>query len=138
MKKIHLVVLFCLLLAGCTTYEKLPAQRQADLVTITTLPGFPELPRKEIRGADQIAALVSFVNSLPNRWNVPWAGPPVGQVNFEFYSHGKFVGNFYVGPNFFGRDAGNFWSQSTDRTKIVELGKIVELDLLTYIDAKKP
>jgi len=126
------------LVAGCTHNEKLPPQQPADLVKISTLAGFPELPLKEIREKEQIEKLVSFVNALPNRWNVPWYGPPVGQVNFEFYADKKFVGNFYVGTFFFGRDRGNFWSQNANKAQIEELSKIVGLDIWAYLNEKKP
>ena len=133
--------LLCLglgLVAGCTNYTKLQPQQSADLVKISTIAGFPELPRKEIGEKEQVAKLVSFVNSLPNRWNVPWYSPPVGQINFEFYADKKMVGRFYVGTFFFGRDGGNFWSQNANRTQIEELSKIVGLDIWAYLNGEKP
>src|SRR5690348_13493180 len=59
----------------------------------------------DIVDKERVEKIVSFVNSLPQNWSVPWYGPPVGQVYFDFYQSGTNVGNFYVGPNFFGRDA---------------------------------
>jgi len=138
MRKYCLVLASCLLLAGCGNHEKLPAQAPADLIKITTAAGFPKLPRREIREKDRIAALVAFVNSLPNKWSVPWYGAPIGRVYFEFISANNMVGNFYVGPNFVGRDSGKSYSQGTDRETIEELGKIVDMDLWEYVSASGP
>lgn len=134
MRRTCFALIFCLLLQGCDTHRKLPAQGPADVVRITTLAGFPRLPRREMRERDRIAALVSFVNSLPNRWSIPWYGPPVGRVYFEFVSGKKVAGNFYVGPDFFGRDADKHYSQGASREKIEELGRIVEVDLWAYVN----
>jgi hypothetical protein len=135
MKKLSLALLVCLSVAGCATYKTLPAQGPADFVEITTLGGRPKLAKKEIREKERIEALVAFVNALPNKWGVPWYGPPVGAVSFTFYSDGKFCGHFHVGPVFFGRE--NFSSQATSQKKIEELGGIVDIDLWGYITAKK-
>jgi len=134
MRRACLALALCFLVEGCGTHRKLPEQGAADVVKITTLAGFPKLPRKEIRDKARIAALVSFVNSLPNRWGVPWYGPSVGRVYFEFISGKKYSGNFYVGTDFFGRDADRHYSQDASRERIEALGKIVELDLWTYVN----
>jgi len=134
MRRACLALVLCLLLEGCGTHRKLPEQGAADVVKITTLAGFPRLPRKEIRDKARIAALVSFVNSLPNKWGIPWYGPSVGRVYFEFISGKKSAGNFYVGADFFGRDADKHYSQDASRERIEALGKIVELDLWAYVN----
>jgi hypothetical protein len=132
-----MLVLF-LLLAGCGRHEALPVQGPADIVKITTMAGFPRLPRRDIRDKERIAALASFINSLPEKWGIPWYGAPVGRVYFEFISKGKDVGNFYLGPNFVGRVEGKSYSQTATRGQIEELGKIVELDLWAYLNDKVP
>jgi hypothetical protein len=137
MRKAGLTLTAFLLLAGCGRHEVLPVQVAPDLVKITTMAGFPRLPRRDLREKEQIAALVSFVNSLPDKWGIPWYGAPVGRVYFEFITKGKIIGNFYVGPNFFGRVAGKSYSQGATRGQIEELGKIVELDLWGYLSGDK-
>ncbi|HMD62273.1 MAG TPA: hypothetical protein VKG78_12625 [Opitutaceae bacterium] len=136
MKNGAATLLFCLLLAGCGPHEKVPAQKSADLVKITTMAGYPMLARREIREKEKIDALVSFVNSLPGNWGIPWYGPPVGRVYFEFYSAKRSAGNFYVGPDFFGRDADRHYSEDASRGRIEELGKIVDIDLWAYVNGQ--
>jgi len=138
MKGLCLTPMLCLLLAGCGAREKLPAQQPADFVRITTLAGFPELPRREIREKERVAALVAFVNSLPSKWSIPWYGPPVGRVYFEFVSARRTAGNFYVGPDFFGRDTDRHYSQDASREKIQELGKIAGVDIWGYVNGRSP
>jgi hypothetical protein len=122
--------------AGCAKHEKLPAQDGADVVTISTLAGAPALPVRVIRDKAQVTALVSFVNSLPDKWSIPWYGASVGQVYFEFISGGKSVGTFCVGQEFFGRVAGKAYSQGASRGRIEDLGKVVGLDLWSYLRMK--
>jgi hypothetical protein len=138
MRKTCFTFMLSFLLAGCGTHEKLPAQKPADFVRITTLAGFPELPRREIREKERVAALVAFVNSLPKRWSIPWYGPPVGRVYFEFVSAKRSAGNFYVGADFFGRDTDRHYSQDASRERIVELGKIVGVDIWGYVNGRGP
>jgi hypothetical protein len=133
-----LILVLSLLLAGCGARGKLPAQPPADYVRITTLAGFPGLPRRDIREKERVAALVAFVNSLPGKWSVPWYGPPVGRVYFEFFSARRIEGNFYVGPDFFGRDTDKHYSQAASPEKIQELGKITGVDLWGYVNGRSP
>ncbi len=137
MRKSGLTLMVFVLLAGCGRHEVLPEQAAPDLVKITTMAGFPKLPRRDMREKEQIAALVAFVNSLPDKWAIPWYGAPIGRVYFEFITRGKIIGNFYVGPNFFGRVAGKSYSQGASRGQIEDLGKLVELDLWGYLSGDK-
>jgi hypothetical protein len=129
-------------LLGCMQYHKnesLNPQVPADLVKITNNRNDPI---KEIKDKESVEKLISFINSLPPKWEVPWYGPPVGKIYFNLHSEGKLTGNFYVGPNFFGRDASyghdayNFFSQSATKAQIDQLGKIVGLDLWTNVSEK--
>jgi hypothetical protein len=138
MRKGCITLAACLLLTGCGSGEKLPLQAPADLVKITTLAGTPKLARKEIREKEKVAALVAYVNSLPDRWNIPWYGAPVGRVYFEFISGGKSTGNFFVGPNFVGRESGKAYSQGAGKSRIQEVGKIVGIDLWGYMTSAVP
>lgn len=128
----------CLFFSSCGTGEKLPLQAPADLIKIVTMAGAPRLAMREIREKEKIAALVSYVNALPNRWSIPWYGTPIGRVYFQFISSGKSIGNFFVGPNFVGREAGKAYSQGAERGTIDEVGKIVGVDLWNYVTASAP
>jgi len=96
------------------------------------------LPVGDITNRDTVLMLVSFVNSLPQSWSIPWYGPPGGRVYFYFYSGDTNVGNFYVGPNFFGRDvyyregSVRFYSQAATEAQIRDLASIVGFDLWKY------
>jgi hypothetical protein len=91
-----------------------------------------------ITNADRIEKLTAFINSLPQNWNIPWYGPPGGQIYFDFYRGETNVGNFYVGPNFFGRDIYyrngdiNFYSQSATEAQIRQVTEIVGFDVWKY------
>ncbi len=138
MRKGCLVLSGCLLLSACGSGEKLPLQAPADLVKITTLAGTPGLQLKEIRDKEKVAALIAYVNSLPDRWSVPWYGASVGRVYFEFISGGKSIGNFFIGPNFIGRESGKTYSQGAEKSRIQEVGKIVGIDLWGYMTLAVP
>src|ERR1700685_2056958 len=138
MRKGCLALAGCLLLSACGSGEKLPRQAPADLVKITTLAGIPKLQLKEIRDKEKVAGLIAYVNSLPDRWGIPWYGAPVGRVYFEFISGGKSIGNFFVGPNFIGRESGKTYSQGAEKSRIQEVGKIVGIDLWAYMTSAVP
>ena len=87
-------------------------------------------PSLQITEISTIEELRSFINSYPAGWGVPFTGPPVGQLYFDFYSQDTFIGNFYVGPQFFGRDHGNFFSRSATDDEIAKLNSIVGFAVL--------
>jgi hypothetical protein len=136
MRRGWLTLMTVLLLAGCRSGEKLPAQQPADHVKITTLAGLPRLQQREINDKERIAALVAFVNSLPDGWGVPWYGPRVGKVYFEFEKGHRGIGRFFVGPDFFGRDVGKPYTQSAGRKAIEEVGRIADVDLWAYVNSE--
>jgi hypothetical protein len=125
-----------LLLAGCRRGEQLPAQISADHVKISTLAGLPRLQQREIKDKERIAALVAFVNSMPDGWGIPWYGARVGKVYFEFENNHRSIGRFFVGQDFFGRDVGKPYTQGASRKEIEELGRIVDVDLWAYVNAE--
>ncbi len=90
---------------------------------------------REIRDRAKVRRMVRFINALPQQWGAPWSGPPVGKVHFEFYNGKKFVSNFEVGPSFFGRNFGDFYSEAAIKAQIDELGSIVGCDLWSYLQA---
>lgn len=118
----------------------LAAQPSADLMKLRgSSRGTP--PLAEIREPARIAAITAFINRLPDKWSVPWYGAPVGQIYFEFFKDGKFVGNFYIGPGFFGRDRGGFYSQRARPPQLAELSALVGFDVSPYVTrppARKP
>lgn len=127
------------LLGGCSLFgnRSLPPLPASDVVTVKQEYG-SALPTTKLTDPTTVGRLLAFVNALPPRWDVPWYGPPVGKVYFDFYQDGKKVGNFHVGPNFFGRDGGNFWSESASKKQMDELSAIVGFDVWAYIHEKKP
>jgi len=138
MKKILLTVCTALLVS-CSVYvraETLKPQVEADQVKLKKTYG-SALPVEAIEEKAKVLRLIAFVNSLPQKWHVPWSGPPVGKVYFEFYRDGRAVGNFYAGPDFFGRDGSDFWSQKASKKQMETLGEIVGFDLWVYIHEKR-
>jgi hypothetical protein len=119
-------------MAGCTRATTLPPLPTSDEVLVQR--NSTELgPLK----TDRIGPLVEFVNRRLTGWAAPWYGAPVGQVYFTFRSAGRVVGNFYLGPWFFGRDYGDFLSQSASRAEVEELGRIVNLPLVAYVESAR-
>jgi len=136
MKRIVLILSFFVLF-GCSEKQpqSLPLQELADLIRVEQT--HPNNELLIIRDKEKIEAIVGFINTKQGGWTVPWYGPPVGQVYLELYKNEKFIGNFYVGPYFFGRDIGNFWSQSTNKEEIQELGSMLGINLLDMISETK-
>ncbi|WP_166420069.1 hypothetical protein [Pseudoalteromonas sp. Z1A8] len=120
-----------LFLTSCSSGNTLPKQAIPTLIKVEQT--FPKKEIRLIKDPEQIAQIIGFVNQYTDNWTVPWYGPPVGQIYFNFYSDNEYVGNFYVGPHFFGRDYGDFWSQNANKSDISKLGKLSEIDLLTLI-----
>jgi hypothetical protein len=130
MKHIALII-FLIALFGCADKKTLPPQELVDIIRVEQ--NHPENELVVITDKEKIQAVVDFINKKKSGWSVPWYGSPVGQVYLELYKNEKFVGNFYVGPNFFGRDLGNFWSQPASKNEIAELGSILGINSLTII-----
>jgi hypothetical protein len=129
-------LLFSCLLMLCalpTLARDLKPQGPADLIKLKG-PSGVILPVTEISDAKKITALTGFINDLPGKWDVPWYGPPVGQVYLTFYREGNPAGNFYVGPWFFGRDGGGFWSQRARKEQVARLGTLLGFDLIPFIE----
>jgi len=149
MIKLKTIFVICLgvLLMNCVscvsdTSRVLEPLGPADRIEILT--NGLRAPIAEIIQKEKIEELISFVNALPQKWAVPsWYGPPVGKVYFNLYDAGKFYGNFYVGPNFFGRDVSyghdnyDFLSQAASKAQINALGNIVGFDLQKYFNEER-
>jgi hypothetical protein len=135
MKYWFTIVLLSMIVA-CSLSEdshELKPQGEADSIRLRVRFG-TELPKQEITDEIQISRLTHFINALPDKWSVPWYGPPVGTIYFDFYHSGRFIGNFYVGPDFFGRDAGNnFCSQPATSQQLDVLSAIVGFDIRSHL-----
>lgn len=127
MKHIALI-LMPIVLAGCEGKQSLPPQELVDVIYVKQT--YPENELIVVRDKEKTEAVVAFINKRQNGWSVPMFGAPVGQVYLELYKNEEFVGNFYVGPHFFGRDLDKFWSQPATETEIKQLGSILGIDLL--------
>ena len=123
--------LFAAPLAACSPSKVLPPLQPPDEVLIQRN---SEVVGKVVEQA-QLAKISSFVNARLTGWSTPWFGAPVGQVYFIFRNKGLVMGNFYVGPWFFGRDHGDFLSQSARKEEVAELGRIANLPLVEYVEA---
>ena len=109
-------------------HETLPPIGEADRIEVRRhgMTG----PSHQITEISTIEDLRGFINSYPAGWSVPLSGPPIGQVYFDFFYRDTFIGNFYVGPRFFGRDHGNFFSRSATDDEIAKLNSIVGFAVL--------
>ena len=83
----------------------------------------------------QIAPVVGFINARLAGWSVPYYGPPVVQVYLFLYKNGEFIGDFYVGPWFFGRDYGDFFSQRATKEEIARLEHMLGVPLAEIVNA---
>ena len=136
-------VVMAALLSGCAGHKDaikdaaLPAIASADVITVQN-PLLGPIGIDDITNKEQISKITAFVSALPPQWIVPWYGSPIGQVYFTFYKDGACVGNFYVGPDFFGRNANyrkgyfDFFSQPATKAQIQELGQIAGFDVWKY------
>ena len=125
------LILLTVLISSCAGKETLPPQKMVGEIRIEQT--YPKIEIAIITDKSQVQAVIEFINSKREGWSVPWYGPPVGQIYLQLYEEEKFVGNFYVGPYFFGRDYGNFWSQSASKSEIEALGRILGINLLELI-----
>ena len=142
-KAIFFSVMVAVLLCGCAAHKAvikdaaLPPIASADLITVQN-PLVGPIGITDITNKEQISKFAAFVSALPNQWTVPWYGSPIGQVYFTFYKGGARIGNFYVGPNFFGRNTEykdglfDFFSQPATKAQIQEVGQIAGFDVWKY------
>ena len=132
MKLSTLAIIVFSLMTGCASIQTLPEQGHADEIRVV------DRHMKEVLGAihDQakIDKVIAFINSKRDGWDVPLSGPPVGQVYINFYKTQKYIGNFYIGPYFFGRDHGNFWSKPASKEEIKQFGDLLGIELSSIID----
>ncbi len=114
--------------------ETLPPVARFDNVRIES--GIQDQMFPSLTDSTRIQELAGFIDARLDGWEVPWAGPPVGTVYLKLYLGDDFVGNFYVGPGFFGRDVGNFFSQSATTGEIAELGRIIDVPLAAILEGQ--
>jgi hypothetical protein len=128
--------LAALLLASCATAENLPPVEVPDQIRVER--NYPKQLLAELKDPGQIEGVVAFINSKPSGWSVPWYGPPVGQVYLSLLKKDKVTANFYVGPWFFGRDHGNFWSQKATEQEVMQLEKLLGVPLVEIVKSAQP
>jgi len=88
----------------------------------------------ELNDPQKVQPVVSFINSRLDGWGVPWSGPPVGQVYVNLLKRdGTPIGNFYIGPWFFGRDQGNFWSRRATEEEVAQLEQLLSVPLMEIL-----
>ena len=133
--KQFIFVLSLFLLFSCSEKQSLPSQGLVDSIRVEQ--NHPKKQLAFLEDKRQIEAIIEFINTKRDGWSVPWYGPPVGTVYLKLYIKEKYVGNFYIGPYFFGRDHGNFWSQSSSKSEIKDLGALLDIKLLELIDASE-
>jgi hypothetical protein len=127
----RVLALMALLLSSVTEAATLPPVEAPDVIEVER--NYPKQVIAELRDPDKVRAVVSFMNSRLTGWDVPWYGPPVGQVYLKLVKNDRLVDNFYVGPWFFGRDRGNFWSQRATEQEVQKLGELIGVPLLEII-----
>ena len=130
--KLFKLILIISIVSGCVGIETLPPQGDADEIRIEI--NQPKETLLIIKDEETVNRIVAFINTKLEGWSSSLTGPPVGQVYFLLYKEEKFVGNFYIGKYFFGRDYDSFWSQPATTKEIEKLGNIVGIDLLTLIN----
>ena len=90
------------LLTAHASTRKLPPVETPDLIRVERT--HPKQLLIELKEPEQIAPVVGFINAKLSGWSGPWYGPPVGQVYLYLYKNSEFIGDFYVGPWFFGNE----------------------------------
>ena len=127
----RLLALIALMSPYVVDAATLPPVEAPDFIQVER--NYPKQVLAELRDPDKVRAVIAFINSKRTGWDVPWYGPPVGQVYLKLIKSDKLVDNFYVGPWFFGRDRGNFWSQKASEQEVQQLGELINVPLLEII-----
>ncbi len=126
-------MIIILLLAGCAGKQSLTVLEMVDEIRIEQI--HPKQELLILNDIEKIKTVIAFISSKERGWSGPWYGTPIGQVYLNLYKGKKVVGNFYVGPGFFGRNNGDDMSQSVSDEDISQLGALLGLDLLGIINA---
>jgi hypothetical protein len=119
------------LLTALAWTRELPPVEAPDLIRVERT--HPKQLLAELKEPQQIAPIVTFINARLAGWSVPYYGPPVGQVYLFLYKSGECIGDFYVGPSFFGRDYGEFLSQRAAEEEIAHLGQLLGMPLVEIV-----
>lgn len=115
----------------------MPAVPHVDSIRVERSYPKPKLVLVEVKDPKQIEKIAAFINARLHGWSTPWSGAPIGKVYLDFYADEKFVGNFYVGPGFFGRDLGTrFFSKRAEEKDVAELGRLLGLPLVEMARAQ--
>jgi hypothetical protein len=129
--KILLFVTIVMCLVSCASKEQLPPQ-QKDVTTISVevkATDEHEGSERIISDEEKIAEIISFINARSEGWKEPFSDSLEGDVYLAFYRDARFVGNYYVGNDFFGRDYGSPWVQDATQLEVSKFLTIVGADL---------
>ena len=125
--KTSLSLLTVSILCGCATPEMLPAQ-SSEVTSIRVLNSEDKSLIKAIQDPQRIEQIVNFINTLDNAWQEASFGEPNDLVEVRLLKDGKFVGNFRVGDDFFGRDHRVNWLQSATDDHLSNFSKLLGVD----------
>lgn len=128
MKNLALGFVVASILAACGTTQKLPPQT-SSVDTIAIMNGSDNSLLKEIKEPGQIERVVGYINALDNDWGKPFFADPTKLLELKLIQDGKFVGNFLVGEDYFGRAHRLNWVQSADEMVIKQFGYILGIDV---------
>lgn len=111
-----------LVLVACAATKQLPPQQSGVTKIVITMSAedseAQQKTEQTIEDADKIDEIISYVNTRIEGWEEPFMDSLDGQVSLSFYRNNRFVGNFYVGEDFFGRDYGQSWRQDATDEEI--------------------
>lgn len=128
--RILLCILISVMVIACAGKEQLPPQQKdVNLIKVMlTGEGNSQNEPMLISTPAQIEQIISFINSHSKGWKQPFSDTIEGDVYLTLYRDERFVGNFYVGDDFFGRDYGSPWVQDASQLEVTKFLAIVGIE----------
>lgn len=129
--RILLCMLISLMISACASKEQLPPQQKnVNLIKVMlTDEAAGQTEPMLISTPDEIEQIISFINSRSKGWKQPFSDKIEGDVYLTFFRDERFVGNFYVGDDYFGRDYGSPWVQDASQLDVIKFLKIVGVEI---------
>lgn len=118
-----------MILAGCASGGKLPPQ-QVDVTLIKVERLGSDAFYREIQDVDLINKIITVVNSKQAGWREVSGNDDNGNLVLKFYKKERFVGNFYIGRDAFGRDYGTPYSLDATEQEISEFEAMLDMQLV--------
>lgn len=137
MKTLFLGIL-TLVITACASLETLPPQ-QTDVTQIKVFSQASQSqPVEVIADPDKINQIIAFINDRSAGWKTPFSDKIDGEFTLYFYRDERFVGNFYVGDDYFGRDYGTPWLRNAEPKELTTFINLldVEADLDAILDTR--